>query len=187
MKARYNWTIGKYSDAKKYIDSYNNMKLENSSVCYVGRFSNLEALILRDNREYKKALMLHETEADSSSKFGNISRCNFLLGNLKDSLLYLKKSIDLLEDGNHVSVTNLGYAYFWCSDIMYKAELCEEGMIFRLLAKQIWNDVAPCLIKKLELDKYDLEESTIETIDKSIIEDVKNRIIYSEDDSFLNV
>lgn len=162
MKCYLYWWCGEYGDAKKWgrtgIDMKKNFNIDTNFDC-----SNYYALAQRDSGDVAEALIyflqnyslevvLNTSEllSDKTGEFyGNIGRCLFLQGNIKDALICYKKAMKLLEKKKSaLSGINLGWGYFWIGEALEKITDCKLAYSFYCKASKVWGAHSPSKVEK---------------------------------------
>lgn len=122
------------------------------------------ALALRDGGRVEEALeyflsqtdlaTINSWDPDSSINLaagaGNISRCYYLKGQLEESLMLCKKSVQYLKKGHtRPDKVNYGYGLLWIADIYVKQGNFVEARGYLEEAVEIWKKFCPSRLDKI--------------------------------------
>lgn len=103
----------------------------------------------------------------SGPTFGNIGKCLFFKGQIKESLIcYFKSFYYIYMHDQYQRLINLGYAALWIAEVLFDLNESEQAYYFIRFAKENWEKVSPVLINQ-NIEKFNTLEMS--AISKSIL------------------
>jgi hypothetical protein len=95
--------------------------------------------------------MDHRRAKQGATFFGNVGRCLYLLGRLREARLCYARSADLLyEASDKISIANQGWAGLWIGDVCVRDGDTTLATLFYQDCKNVWSVRAPLLLQKLD-------------------------------------
>jgi predicted MPP superfamily phosphohydrolase/tetratricopeptide (TPR) repeat protein len=160
------WRIGDFSIAIDLSYQYEELAGKLLTTEGILDVKHSRALSLRDIGKYEEALKLFDEvksndpgEVDTIGMaiyFGNRASCLIKLTEYESAKVLLRKCLFILTNHtSYLSLSNIGYAYLWLSDIFFKQESFNESKAFIMLAHDVWTEYAPGLLSKID-DIYEM-------------------------------
>lgn len=145
------WISGNMEKALSYINDYDKVKI--TEKWDLTGVETTRALIYRDNGQISRALEIFQNQQDEDyTKYGNIARCYLLNREYENALEYLRRTLIILnsEDMDDIDEANVGYAYFWISEVYFETEEYKSAFAFEKIARLHWERYAPGLLSRID-------------------------------------
>ena len=167
LKAFVNWRQEDWDEGLAAVKEFKNLLKIHSDIWTYQDIDSTEGLLLRDSGQSNAALSIFNNLPNNASKYGNIARCYQMTGDHEQALSYLRKSLEELMRTNSISnMANRGYAFLWLAEIYEMMGDLEKAVLYLYLAKNIWGDVAPGLLRCTVQLQSRLNTDSIEAIDE---------------------
>lgn len=173
LKALVNWRQGDWDEGLAAIKELKNLQKIHSDIWTYQDVDNVEGLILRDIGQFNDALSIFNSQPNNASKYGNVARCYQMIGDHKQALSYLRKSLaELMRTNSILNLINRGYAFLWLAELYEMMGDLERAILYLYLARNIWGDVAPGLLRNTVQLQNRLNIDSIEAIDEKAKEEL---------------
>jgi hypothetical protein len=151
-----------YKKAISFVDQFDEIssKLKGGKTWDIFDKKMIRALSFRDSGNLTEAKVLFneliQSDNENAEHKGNMARTLMKLEQFDEAEILLRESLIILKE-KIGSSPNIGYAYMWIAELLFKQQKYHESAAFISLAISIWTVYAPLLLREVQNLKTKLD------------------------------